>query len=385
MERIRERQRLALRAMLTHAYENVPFYRAHFDSHGFDPRGFSTLEDIARVPFLEKRHLRETPVEQLVARGVNPSRCHVVSTSGSTGAPLRMYLDLEAQRHQRVSAWRIQFEHGFRWTWRTVEIRMTLGGTHPAQRLGVAPKTWLSILDAPEKWVAAIRDARPEVILAGASTLDALARVWPSDMPRPRIVISDGETLYPATRALIESRLGVAPVDVYGLVELSDFAWECEKHQGYHWNADSHYVEIVDGTIVATDMLQTGMPVIRYRTGDRADAMSGECGCGRTLPRLGRIDGRDVDAVVLPSGRLLFWPFFHEVLALYGGLRRWRVKQRADGSLLLELETAGGDAARMGAELAARLPEPLRVEAIAVREIRQRAGEKFRAVVREGA
>lgn len=369
--------------MLAHAYENVPFYRAHYDAHGFHPRAFVSLDDIAKVPFLDKRHLKEIPVEQLVARGVDASRCNVVSTSGSTGAPLRMYLDAAGQRHQRVSAWRIQFEHGYRWTWRTVEIRMTLGATHPLQRLGIAPKMWLSILDAPEKWVAAIRGARPEVIMAGASTLHALAEAWPSHIAKPRIVISDGETLYPVTRALIESRLGVAPVDVYGLVELSDFAWECECHDGYHWNADSHYVEIVDETIVATDMLQGGMPVIRYRTGDRGEALSSDCGCGRTLPRLGRIDGREADAVVLPSGRLLFWPFFHEVLAVHADLRSWRVRQRADQSILLELETNAEAARRIAADAAAKLPEPLRVEGKAADNIAPRPGEKFRAVVRE--
>jgi phenylacetate-CoA ligase len=371
--------------MIAHAYDNVPFYRAHYDAHGFDPRGFVKLEHIAQVPLLEKRDLRETPVDQLVARGVEPARCNVVSTSGSTGAPLRMYLDAAGQRHQRVSAWRIQFEHGYQWTWRTVEIRMTIGATHPLQRVGIAPKTWLSILDAPERWIDAIRAVRPEVILAGASTLHALASVWPDGMPRPRIIISDGETLYPATRALIVSRMGVAPVDVYGLVELSDFAWECERHDGYHWNADSHYVEIVDGTIVATDMLQGGMPVIRYRTGDRAEALAGECGCGRTLPRLGRIDGREADAVVLPSGLLLFWPFFHEVLAGHADLRRWRVRQRADQSLMLELETSAAAAQRIVADLAARLPERLRVKGEAVEAIVQRPGDKYRAVIREQA
>lgn len=382
-ERLARHQTRTTRELLAFAYEHVPFYRSHFDAHGFHPRAFRDLQDLPAVPFLEKHHLRDLPPEQLVARGVDLEKCRTIATSGSTGSPLRILLDPAGQRAQRISAWRIQFEHGFQWTWRTAEIRMNTGETHPAQRLGVAPKTWISILDAPERWVETIRAARPEVILAGASTLGALAEAWDDGMPRPRIVLADGETLYPATRRLVTERLGVEPVDVYGLVELSDFAWECERHDGYHVNADSHVVETVDGEIVATDLRQRTMPVIRYRTGDRGEWAAGTCGCGRTLPRLGRIDGREADAVRLPSGRRLFWPFFHEVLGAETGLRRWRAVQEGDGGLRLELETGAAEAERLAGKVKTALPEAMAVRGVAVERMETRPGVKFRAVVRE--
>jgi phenylacetate-CoA ligase len=383
-EKIAQHQTRALQELLAFAYENVPFYRSHFDAARFHPRAFRSLADLAAVPFLEKQHLKETPPELLVARGVDVARCQSVATSGSTGSPLRILLDTEGQRAQRISAWRIQFEHGFRWHWRAAEIRMATGATHPAQRLGIAPKTWISILEPPERWVETIRAARPEVILAAASTLEALAEAWSGDMPRPRIVIADCETLYPATRRLVRERMGVEPVNIYGLVELSEFAWECEQHDGYHVNADSHVVETVDGEIVATDLRQRTMPVIRYRTGDQGEWAAGRCGCGRTLPRLGRIDGREADAVRLPSGRRLFWPFFHEILGEERGLRRWRAVQEGDGGVRLELETGQEEAERLAWKVRAALPEALGVRGVAVERVETRPGVKFRAVVREG-
>jgi phenylacetate-coenzyme A ligase PaaK-like adenylate-forming protein len=34
------------------------------------------------------------------------------------------------------------------------------------------------------------------------------------------------------------------------------------------------------------------MPLIRYRTGDIGSLITGQCGCGSALPRLGKIRGR---------------------------------------------------------------------------------------------
>ena len=46
----------------------------------------------------------------------------------------------------------------------------------------------------------------------------------PSGSVRPRLIFSDGETLYPQTRRLVRERLGSDPIDVYALVELSNCA-----------------------------------------------------------------------------------------------------------------------------------------------------------------
>jgi phenylacetate-CoA ligase len=391
-EKLRGQQETRLRELLSHAYRNVPLYRKLYDRAGFHPDRFRTLDDLPLIPLLEKRLLKAAPQSDVIAAGTRPTECKVVATSGSTGTPMKVYLDATDQRWQRVTAWRILFENGFRWTDRTLEIRMTPGPTSFVQSLGVAPKDWLSILDAPETWARRLIAKKHEVIVAGASTLVALAEVIESRglrVPAPRLVISDSETLYPAARQTIRRVLSTDPVDVFGLVELSNFAWQCERRAGFHVSADSHIVEVAappgeTGPLIVTDLDLRTTPMIRYATGDMAEYDTGPCACGRTLPVLRRVHGRAVDSVTLPTGRRLFWPFFHEILGAYDEVRQWKVIQDAPGHVRVVLAAAPSNGQllrRIEADIVGRLPEPIAVGLECVDAIPVSPGEKVRAVI----
>jgi len=386
-EKLRAEQWRRLRRLLLHAYTNVPMYRDLYDRHRFHPRDVRSLLDLSRVPIVEKGLLKSAAAETVVARGVRLAQCRTVCTSGSTGSPLRIYLNAADQRWQRATAWRILFEHGYHLTDRTMEIRMTRGEHHFVQSLGLAPKDWLSVLDPPSSWASHLVNTKPDVVVAGAGTLAALAEALPDrPLPRaPRVVISDSETLAPPIRALIRQRLGTDPVDVFGLVELSNFAWQCEERSGFHISADSHIVEIegTSGPMVVTDLGMTGMPIIRYNTGDCAEFAAAACPCGRTLPLLRTIHGRAVDSVALPSGRRLFWPFFHEILGRFSEIGQWRVLAPAGHPVRVQLmvEVAALPAIRKA--LAEAVAEPIDLVLEPVAAIAWRPGEKQRLVLTE--
>jgi phenylacetate-CoA ligase len=348
LERIQQRQVRQLRALLAHAYKHVPMYRQLYNEANFRPESFRSLADLDKIPILSKPRLKAAEVHEVLARGVPPERCAIVTTSGSTGVPLRIYLGPADQRWQRVVAWRILFEHGFRWTDRTLEIRMTLGQTYAIQRLGLAPKDWVSILAGPATWAQYLTKTRYAVVMAGASTLHALAETVQAlgiPPPQPRLIVSDSEPLTPRTRHLVHCALGTNPIDVYGLVELSNFAWECEQRCGLHVSSDSHIVEVDaphgrSGRLIATALGMWTMPIIRYDTGDLAEAETQPCSCGRSMPRLRHLYGRAIDSVRLPDGRQLFWPFFHEMLGRYQAIQQWQILQEDTQSLRLQLVTA---------------------------------------------
>jgi len=372
VEKLRDHQERQLRALLSHAYQNVPLYRRLYQEAGFQPGDFRSLADVGRIPILRKTVLKAAGAEEVVARGTNIRQCSVVCTSGSTGVPLKIYLGPFETQWQRAVAWRILFEHGFRWTDRTLEIRMTAGAAHGLQMLGIARKDWLSILDSPQSWANCLAAGQHEIVVASATTLGALAEAAEADglsVKPPRIIVSDSETLPPRTRTLVRRVLGRDPVNVFGLVELSNFAWECEQHNGFHISADSHLVEVLAdageaGPLVVTDLGMRTMPMIRYETGDMAELPRDDrpCPCGRTLPMLARVQGRAVDSVLLGDGRRLFWPFFHEILGARDELRQWRVTQTSPGSVQLQLCLDRADRPRgeqIAADVRARLPGEL--------------------------
>jgi len=389
VEKLRAHQESRLRWLLNHAYQNVPLYRALYDEVGFRPEHFRTLADLNRVPMLTKTRVRSAATAECLARGTDPSRCYEIRTSGSTGSPLRILLSRHDDRWQRVTAWRILFEHGYRLTDRTLQIDSTPARQFAVQRLGVARKQWLSTGDSPETWMAALQQYRPHVLVATASVLHLLAENLLSKgiiAHSPRLVVSDDESLTPATRALVSRVLGRDPVDVYGLCEVSNFAWQCEQRDGHHVSADSHVVEVLAspgeaGPIVVTALGMTGMPFIRYETGDVAVAEDSPCKCGRTLPRLRHLYGRAVDSVVLPSGRRLLWPFFYHFFNRYPGLRRWRVLQDEPGRLGVEVVGMEGETNALANALREALPEPMAVTVVCVGEITLRPREKVRMVV----
>lgn len=391
-EDLRQVQEERLRNLLMHAYQNVSLYRGLYKEAGYHPEEFRSLDDIDKIPILQKNRLKQARPEEVVEQGVDPYRCGVVETSGSTGTPLRIFLGALDQQWQRVVAWRILFEHGFRWTDRTLEIRMTFGRQFFVQRLGIAPKEWCSILDPPEFWAQRIVETRPDVIVAGAGTLHALAETVQTlglNLPSPRLVVSDSETLSPATRQLVRRALGRDPVDVYGLVELSNFAWECERRSGFHVSADSHIVEVAaasgePGSIITTALGMWTMPMIRYETGDLAEVETTSCPCGRTLPLLRRIYGRRVDSVALQDGRRIFWPFFHEVLGRYDELGQWRIMQDEINEIHLQIvvtNNAQGLLSRIESDLQAVLPGEIHLRVERVETIPLSPGEKTRMII----
>jgi phenylacetate-CoA ligase len=76
----------------------------------------------------------------------------------------------------------------------------------------------------------------------------------------------------------------------------------------HQWPEFGHIERREDGELVCTSLLNADMPLIRYRVGDRgqhaAEAAADPCPCGRKLPVLGAIDGRTIDVLVSPDGRI---------------------------------------------------------------------------------
>jgi phenylacetate-CoA ligase len=104
----------------------------------------------------------------------------------------------------------------------------------------------------------------------------------------------------------------VIPVDVYTLTEVGYVAWQCERREGLHVNADTHLVEVLRGReaagpgmlgrVVITDLYNRAMPFLRYDTGDLAIAGNGNCACGREFPCIRSFEGRQRDAIRLRDG-----------------------------------------------------------------------------------
>ncbi len=170
-----------------------------------------------------------------------------------------------------------------------------------------------------EEFIARWRRERPEILFGHAHSLYMLARYVlanGSQQLRPRGIISTSMMLLANERVVIEAAFGCKVNDRYGSEEVALIASECEQHQGLHLNIEHLYIEFIrpdgteagpgdEGTIVISDLLNRGMPMIRYRIEDVGVPSDRTCACGRGLPLMERVTGRVADYLKRRDGSMV--------------------------------------------------------------------------------
>ncbi len=168
-----------------------------------------------------------------------------------------------------------------------------------------------------------MRQIMPAYLLTYPSNLAALLDLAEADpdrlagMGRLKQVRTIGETLHDSLRERCRRVLGVGIADLYSTQEVGVIAIECPQGGGYHVMAEGVVIELLrddgqaceageTGRVVVTDLHNFATPLIRYDLGDLAEA-DGPCACGRGLPKIRRILGRERNQMLLPDGSRI-WP-----------------------------------------------------------------------------
>jgi len=324
---IRARQWKNLQEMLLHAYTTSRLWRERLDAHGVQPQDIRSFDDYTRLPILTKHDLRlhfhELRSADYLASGVT-----VKKTSGSTGESVTVVVDEAAQQFKRAAAMRADEWSG----WRVGQRVACLWGNPDYLRWGWRGRVRNALLEratyfdtlkmdaaAMHSFAAALQARPPGLIFGHAHSLYLFAQYVQQQgirVPQPKGIISTAMVLHDWQRRGIEKVFRCAVTNRYGCEEVSLIACECEYHNGLHVNADGVYVEIVraDGTaaepgergsIVVTDLQNRAMPLLRYKVGDTATATLRQCPCGRGLPLVESIDGREADYVTTATGELV--------------------------------------------------------------------------------
>jgi phenylacetate-CoA ligase len=321
-EMVRARQLAALRRIVAYAAANVPLYRERFRAAGIEPGDVKTFEDFARLPVLTKTDLRRE-FDRLKADGYPDRDTVKKTTSGSTGRPLAVLVNRQSVEWKMACTLRADQWSG----WRLGQPIAKVWGNPEYQHHGwrgwlrnrlMERARYLDTLHVTDETMAAfaktIRRLRPRLIFGHAHSVHLFAQYLHRNgitPPRPAGIITSAMTLHPFQRERIEEVFGTKVTNRYGCEEVSLIACECEAHRGLHINADSVYVEVdgptaADGTrtgpALVTDLTNLAMPLIRYQVGDVCTLSDRQCSCGRTLPMMEEIHGREADYLITPEG-----------------------------------------------------------------------------------
>jgi phenylacetate-CoA ligase len=164
-----------------------------------------------------------------------------------------------------------------------------------------------------ERQVRLIQDLRPDILTCTPSYAIHLGEALKGIETSLRTGVFGAEPWTEEMRTQIESLLGIRALDVYGLSEIIGPGVACESLDslGMLNVAEDHFlVEAVDadgvpvpdgtpGELVFTTLTKTGMPLIRYRTGDVASLADPVPGSARTLKRMSKLKGRTDDMLVI--------------------------------------------------------------------------------------
>ncbi len=291
-------------ALLEHVTEQSLFYQSY-------PKHLDTLEEVQQLPTICAEDIVRAGNQMICVSQSEIDRVLTVESSGTTGKAKRLFFtgeDIESTIAFFAQGYQELLDPGD-----VVLILMPCSREYSVGRLvgkGLERMGAKPIYCGPDvtfdqmcEW---IQKEHVNSVTSLPTTAMSLARysVFRGYHFQMKSLLISGDYLSEFARHEMERIWCGAVFNHYGLTESGlGFALECQYHNGMHLRGKDMYVEILDeqghqvpdgvwGEMTLTTLTRRGMPLIRYRTGDRARFLEGECPCGSVLKRLDRIAGR---------------------------------------------------------------------------------------------
>jgi phenylacetate-CoA ligase len=352
---LEENQRLqwiALTRLLHHAYETTPFYRHRFDKLGAHPTDIRSEKDLLSFPPLTREDIRNN-IENLWSRIYQKDSLLPAATGGTTDTPVPLLRSPDCLEEKRAVQLHFDTWAGM---WPGDKVFMLWGAAqdynpNPSLRWKlydryVARRVWAptsrfnaEILESHRRLMNGFR---PKIVYAYPTPLTLFCEYLAScgkPFHKPVAAICTAEPLLEPQRKIIESVLGCAAFEHYGTRDFGMVGAECEAHQGMHFHPAAVKVELlpVEGSedeplyeMLVTDLLNYGMPLVRYRINDCAVLAPHPCDCGRGFPLVRNIVGRTVDNFRLADGTVVPGvSLTNRVIQVCPGLSKLQIIQRS--------------------------------------------------------
>ena len=327
VEQIQALQSKRLTEQVKFVYDNVKFYHDKMDEAGVKPEDIKGIEDLHKLPFINKNDLRDQYPYGLL--GVPLSDCvRIQSTSGTTGRRVvAFYTQDDVDIWEECCARAIVAAGGTKDDVCHVCYGYGLftggpglnGGSHKVGCLTLPMSSGNT-----ERQLQFMTDLGSTILCCtpsyAANLGEAINERGLKDQIKLKAGIFGAEPWTEEMRKSIEESLGIKAYDIYGLTEISGpgVSFECEEQQGMHIQEDHFIAEIINpdtgkvlpegeiGELVFTCITKKAFPLLRYRTRDLCYLTRKPCSCGRTHIRMHKPMGRSDDMMVVKGVNV--WP-----------------------------------------------------------------------------
>ena len=350
-----------LKILLEHSFRHVPYYKKLFNDLKITPNDIRSEEDFKQLPQLTKRIIQKN-YHDLIAENFKPKELNENATGGSSGEMMIFYQDVYRNdlrrgyvlRHDSWTGWKVGEKIALIWgsdrdipNHRNLKTKMRMKF--------LERKLWLNAFDLNEKKVIGfakkLQKYKPSMIIGYANALYLFYKFVSNNqilLPSVKGIISSAETLYKYQRTLIESVSGSKIYNRFGCREVGLIASECPYHNGLHLNAENIYFEINNdkklklendmGEVIVTDLLNFGMPLIRYNMKDIVKTTNRACECGRGLPLIDKVSGRTSDMIMTKDGSFIHGEYFTHLFYGIPGIKKFQLVQKKNWSIIIEIE-----------------------------------------------
>ena len=339
-DKLRKYQDKQFRKMVKFAY-TVPLYHEKYKKKGIHPDDIKGINDIKKLPMVSKHDFKKYYPDGIVSSKIDKNKLIEVTTSGTTGKSLSIYVDMFDIVVGLFGYIRSIREYGINWRKdkltiiadfapHTVESGYIYKGLQPSLSPNRFFKNmqWLNTNDPPEKVIEEINKFKPDFIGGYVGMLGHLALLKEKGLGKdisPRVIATTGSPLTKSLKELMIKSFNATIFESYGSTETGPIAFQC-KNGNYHVMSDFVYLEFFKngepvkseeaGKIIVTKLFGNGTPIIRYdAVNDIAAPLNKKCNCGLSGELIAKIYGRDDISLYSPDGRIVLPSSFGEIFS----------------------------------------------------------------------
>jgi phenylacetate-CoA ligase len=338
--------------ILSHAYNNSPYYKNKYDDLGINIDDIKEPSDINKLPFLTKEDIKNH-LESIKCNNVNMKNLHFGATGGSTGEPTPFYYDksipVESFRWRYMDWWGIKpWDNGV-YLWRVKEQRSLLNkiAWWPTKKIKL-DSTILNEKNGRDI-VSKINNLKPRLIQGYIGAVYELALLIINlkiKVHSPKLVWVTSGPFIKSQREIIEKVFDSTLINEYGSSEIPWIAAQSSSLSNLHINDEGRYVEIVNkdnngtGDIIITDLLNYSTPYIRYQIGDKAMFSKREKINQKriNLNSIPEVEGRVGDKIEIPNIGIIDYSYLTTIFDNYSNsIKGFQLVLKKDYSLILKV------------------------------------------------
>lgn len=349
LKKIELQKKNLLSRLLKHCHLNIPWYSIQFKEYGVDFKSNDPFYELSKLPILDKKTVRENHWQFCAPRVADQGLPFY--TSGTTGEPLKIYTSPNQWVVEQGIIWRSWKNAGYKFRDKIAVFRSFSPRNNDSIIKIDNLRNWTYFpvykmdSDSIAEYLNFLKIWKPKYLRGYPSALNVIARFAIREgfkLEGLKGVFTASEALTQECRDNVKQAFDVNIFDHYGQAEITCMFHDCEVHSGMHLDWEYGHVELVPINnqvdryeMIATNLHNFAMPLLRYNTGDVVEGGWSTCSCGRTTPIISKICGRSDDYLISNDGAEISSVNLYTYFSKISKIQRFQVQQFMPGHLIV--------------------------------------------------